>query len=71
MCMYCSPDHRDCTIGLGPISGVSGVVAELMRHYGYEPEAHPDVARDLEQAVGEELLDVGREILAGHGLEVA
>lgn len=67
--------HHHCTpiqhcIPMGPISGLSGLVRELMLHLGYAPEDYPDVAHELEQALGDETLDLGREILAEHGLSV-
>lgn len=55
-------------IGMGPISGVRSVSDELMRHFGVDPEEHPEVARELERLLGDESLDIGREVLATHGL---
>lgn len=61
----------DMYVPMGPITGLSGVAAELMRHLGHEPRDHQDVLLELEQAIGEETLDLGRAILAEHGLRVA
>lgn len=62
-----SPNYNPWVL-MGPISGLSGVAAELMRHLGYEPAEHLDVAIELEAAIGDEMLDTGRDILTAHGL---
>jgi hypothetical protein len=72
----CSDGNSSCTgapnynpwVLMGPISGLSGVAGELMRHLGHDPADHPAVLIELEQAIGEEMLDTGREVLTGHGL---
>ncbi|WP_367139452.1 hypothetical protein [Saccharothrix sp. HUAS TT1] len=55
---------------MGPVSGLSGVVGELMLHLGHEPADHPGVRAALEEAIGDVLLDTGRAVLAEHGLAV-
>lgn len=65
-----SRDTPDMFVSMGPITGMLGVADELMRHLGYEPTEHPDLRMEIEQAIGEETLDLGKAILAEHGLEV-
>ncbi len=67
---HCPGPRPDMYVPMGPISGLSGVAAELMRHLGYEPAEHPDVLHELEQAIGEEMLDVGRDVLAERGMPI-
>ncbi|MFD1145936.1 hypothetical protein [Saccharothrix hoggarensis] len=62
-------EHSNC-IGFGPISGLSGVAEELMLTLGHDPDDHPELRAELEQAIGEETLNLGRQILAEHGLVV-
>ncbi len=64
----CRGPRPDMFVPMGPITGMRGVADELMRHLGYDPREHPDVLHELEQAIGEEMLDTGRQILAEHGL---
>ncbi|MEU4640844.1 hypothetical protein [Micromonospora sp. NPDC023814] len=59
--------HRFC-VSMGPISGMRGVADELMRYLGYEPRDYPEVANQLAEAIGDETLDLGRQILAEHNL---
>jgi hypothetical protein len=71
-------DYKGCADGprpdmfvpMGPITGMRGVATELLLHLGYQPAEHPDALHELEQAIGEEMLDVGRQVLAEHGLPV-
>ncbi|MEU7677912.1 hypothetical protein AB0C42_24230 [Micromonospora taraxaci] len=56
----------DCLISFGPISGCSELAAELMRFYEVDPAAHPDALFEMEQAIGEAMLDTGRDILREH-----
>lgn len=64
----CDGSRPDMFVPMGPITGMRGVAAELMRHFGFEPTEHQDVWSELEQAIGEEMLDTGRDILTEHGL---
>jgi hypothetical protein len=58
----------DCLISFGPISGCSELAAALMRHYEVDPTQHPDALFEMEQAIGEAMLDTGRDILREHGI---
>lgn len=55
---------------MGPVTGMTGVAGELMRHLGHDPAEHADLLQELAQAIGEEMLDLGQAILAEHGLAV-
>ena len=61
--------HGLC-IAVGPLTGLSGVADELLLHLGYQPAEQPAVRAAIETAIGGELLDLGRAILAEHGLPV-
>lgn len=52
----------------GAITGCSELAAALMAHYEVNPDDHPDVRAEIEQAIGEELLDTGAAILREHGI---
>lgn len=54
----------------GPLSGLGGNAEQLMLHLGYQPRDYPQITLALEEAIGKELLDLGRQILAEHGLPV-
>lgn len=58
----------DSLISFGPLTGCSELAAELMRHYEVDPSQHPEVLWEIEQAIGEEMLDIGRNILREHGI---
>lgn len=64
----CTRPRRDTLVPVGPLSGMSFVAAELMRHYGVEPSEHLDVWHEVEQAISEDMLDTGRAILTEHKL---
>lgn len=57
-------------ITIGPVTGLTAVADELMMHLGYYPTEHPDIAHQLRLALEDETLDLGRAILAEHGLPV-
>jgi hypothetical protein len=71
-------DGKDCQfrngpdmyVAMGPITGMTGVAKELMRHLGYDPAEHGDILDELAEAIAEEMLDTGKDILAQHGLPV-
>ncbi len=59
-------EHSMCMpFGLAAMPNLAGA---LMAFYGVDPAAHPTVVAELEKAIGEELLDIGREVLTAHGL---
>lgn len=57
-----------------PVFGMLGATVMLARgllaHQGYDPDKHPEIVAELDVAIGEELLTLGRETLAAHGMEV-
>jgi hypothetical protein len=57
-------------VNFGIISGFSVIAGELMRYLGHEPADHPDVWVELQSAVGDEVLQVGLDVLTEHGLSV-
>ncbi|MEV1315299.1 hypothetical protein AB0J14_04360 [Micromonospora arborensis] len=56
----------DQLISFGPLTGCFELAAALMAHYEVDPDAHPAVLFELEQAIGEAMLDTGRDILREH-----
>jgi hypothetical protein len=53
---------------MGPVSGLSGVALELILHLGVNPDDHPGLLIEVEQAIGEETLALGRAMLAERGI---
>lgn len=51
--------------GLGSTSDLAG---GLMLHFGIAPTDHREVLAELDQEIGDLLLDLGRDVLRRHGL---
>ncbi|MFI1197723.1 hypothetical protein ACH4T9_31305 [Micromonospora sp. NPDC020750] len=62
--------ERPSLVTIGPVTGLTAIADELMMHLGYYPTEHPDIAHELRVALEDESLDLGRQMLAEHGLPV-
>lgn len=60
----------DLHISIGPISGMVEVAREAVLHLGVHPDAHPGLLIEVQQAIGEEILDTVRAVLAERGIAV-
>lgn len=66
-------DCRVCHIPFptfGLLGGMRMLAETLLAHYEIDPDDHQAVVAELESAIGEELLDIGRETLAKHGIPI-
>lgn len=63
----CTEPEGEYMIGWG-LGAMRNVAHGLMLFLGVDPKEHPAVASELESLVGDELLTLGRETLAGHNL---
>lgn len=66
-CRKCNPEPLAV---LGSLSGMQVLAKSLLAHYEIDPDEHPEIVNELEIEVGEELLDLGREALARHGVPI-
>lgn len=51
-----------------PLGGMHMLARGLLEHYEIDSAQFPAVVAELEQIIGEELLDIGREVLEEKGL---
>jgi hypothetical protein len=68
-------DYQFCTgpasipmVGWGPLTAMRVVATGLMEHLGADPEKHSAALHELEQEVGEALLELGEQFLAEHNI---
>lgn len=66
-CRKCNPEPLAV---LGSLYGMRVLAQSLLAHYEIDPDEYPEVVNELETEVGEELLDLGREALARHGISI-
>lgn len=52
----------------GLLGGMRMLAQGLVAHFGHTPGEHPRLVEELELIIGDELLTMGREALAVHGL---
>ncbi len=57
-------------VPMGPISGMKFVARELIAHFEIDPDAHGDLALEVEFAIGDEMLTMMREILRERGIPI-
>ena len=60
----------DLRVSMGPVTGLSGVAEELIRHFEINPSEHDGLITEVEFAIGEQLLDTMRDILAARGIPI-
>jgi hypothetical protein len=60
----CDGRTPEMLIAMGPISGVVNVARELIGHFEIDPDEHDGLLLEVEQAIGDQMLDTMREILA-------
>jgi hypothetical protein len=77
LCETCGADvypERECPRCQFPrftmLGGMRMLARGLLLHQGYDPDAYPDLVAELEDTIGEELLDIGRETLAEHHMAI-
>lgn len=63
----CKQQGSDHLIGWG-LGAMAGVARGLMLHLGVDPDDHPGQFDDLDQIVGEALLDLGADLLREKGI---
>jgi hypothetical protein len=61
-------ERYDSMISIGPVSGLRGVARELILHLGVDPDEHPGLLVDVQQAIEEETLEIGRAMLTERGI---
>ncbi len=54
----------------GLLGGMQMLARTLLAYYEVDPDDHPAVMAELEVAIGEELLDLGRSVLAERGIPI-
>jgi hypothetical protein len=66
----CNRAGPEMAINFGPITGTSEVARQLILHFEIDPEEHEGLLLEVDQAIGDEMLVIAREIFAERGIPI-
>ena len=66
----CDRTGPEMVIVFGPLTGISEVARQLILHFEIDPEEHDGLLLEVEQAIGDQMLDTAREIFAERGIPI-